>query len=46
MGDVSSLDLDSALTEDNTEASPATGGAEAGAAGNDSEARQRHSERP
>ncbi len=41
MGDVSSLDLDSALTEDNTEASPTTGGADAGAAGNDSEARLR-----
>ena len=41
MGDVSSLDLDSALTEHDTEASPTTGGADDDAAGSDSEARLR-----
>ena len=44
MSDVSSLDVDSALTEGNTEASPTPGGADdAAGAGSDSEARLRRS---
>lgn len=41
MSDASSLDLDSALTEGDTEGSPRPGGADGDTAGNDSEARLR-----